>query len=436
MKEKLKSLTLAVLVVCSLVQSYFLIYQLPGSNPVVKTESDYIRTENMGASLEAETMLFPAQIAVHMGEGKHTLFYPDSTFYDLIYSRLKGRQFDGFQRYAVDNVNWTEIRSEHIGVELEFGGGVPIGLLQRVMQIASDPLFDAESINRLLIYNTGTEDQVRVFFFSSRGDVVYEATKADLTMQDVQQQVDFGKDWVPYTLEEGIYLPEQPIDMVQVGLGIGLYSTEQMQRSLFFDPSITRYIREKDGSEIYTDGKRSLQVRQDRNWINYTDPAAPSAGENSPSKNVLSAVDFVNQHGGWNGQYRLEQMNDSTGGNQQRVVFQQYYGTGPAGVFPILDLATFHYGVISLEVRQGTITGYERSLIYDAGEGWDKQVISLPGGEVLRQQLAKLKEEARIARLYPGYMPSLTDQGLLLKPMWVVELSNGATRVLYQSVKP
>ncbi|WP_059050413.1 YycH family regulatory protein [Paenibacillus senegalimassiliensis] len=433
MKEKIKSLALALLVVCSLVQSYFLIYQLPGSNPVVKTESDYIRTENMGASLEAETMLFPAQIAVHMGEGKHTLFYPDSTFYNLIYSRLKGRQFDGFQRYAVDNVNWTEIRSEHIGVELEFGGGVPIGLLQRVMQIASDPLFDAESINRLLIYNTGTEDQVRVFFFSSRGDVVYEATKADLTMQDVQQQVDFGKDWVPYTLEEGYYLPEQAVDMVQVGLGIGLYSTEQMQRSLFFDPSITRYIREKDGSEIYTDGKRSLQVRQDRNWINYTDPAAPSAGENSPSKNVLSAVDFVNQHGGWNGKYRLEQMNDGAGGNQQRVVFQQYYGTGPSGAFPILDLAAFHYGVISLEVRQGTITGYERSLIYDAGDGWEKQVVSLPGGEPLREQLTKLKEEARIARLYPAYVPSLTEQGLLLKPMWVVELGNGATRVLPQS---
>lgn len=430
MKEKIKSLALALLVVCSLVQSYFLIYQLPGSNPVVKTENDYIRTENMGASLEAETMLFPAQIAVHMGEGKHTLFYPDSTFYNLIYSRLKGRQFDGFQRYAVDNVNWTEIRSQNIGVELEFGGGVPIGLLQRVMQIASDPLFDAESINRLLIYNTGTEDQVRVFFFSSRGDVVYEATKADLTMQDVQQQVDFGKDWVPYTLEEGYYLPEQAVDMVQVGLGIGLYSTEQMQRSLFFDPSITRYIREKDGSEIYTDGKRSLQVRQDRNWINYTDPAAPSAGENSPSKNVLSAVDFVNQHGGWNGKYRLEQMNDGAGGNQQRVVFQQYYGTGPSGAFPILDLAAFHYGVISLEVRQGTITGYERSLIYDAGEGWEKQVVSLPGGLPLREQLAKLKEEARIARLYPAYVPSLTDQGLLLKPMWVVELGNGATRVL------
>lgn len=432
MKERVKSLTLALLVACSLVQSYFLTYQLPGSNPVVNSKNDYIRTENMGTTLEAEEMLFPAQIAVHLGEKRHTVFYPDSTFYNLIYSRLKGRQFDGFQRYAIDNINWSDVRGQHVGIELEFGGGgVPVALLQKVMQIAPDSLFDAENINRLLIYNTGAEDQVRVFFFSSQGDVVYEAAKADLTVQDVQQQVDFGKDWVPYTLtEDGYYIPEQAVDMVETGLNIGLYSTEQMQRSLFFDLSITRYIREKDGSEIYTDSKRSLQVKQDRNWINYTDPAAPSAGENSPSGNVLSAVDFVNQHGGWNGKYRLEQTGEGMDEDQHRVVFQQYYGTGQFGAFPIIDLATFHYGAITLEMRQGTITGYERSLIYGSGGSWEKKVVSLPGGKALREQIAKLKTEAGIARLYPAYLPSLTEQGLLLKPMWVVELGNGATRVL------
>jgi regulatory protein YycH of two-component signal transduction system YycFG len=429
-KERVKSLALALLVACSLVQSYFLIYQLPGSNPVVKSESDYIRTENMGTTLEADSMLFPAQIAVHMGEERHTVFYPDSTFYNLIYNRLKGRQFEGFQRYDIDNINWSDIRSKDIGVELEFGGGVPVELLQKVMQIAPDPLFDAENVNRLLIYNTGTDDQVRVFFFSSQGDVVYEATKADLTVQDVQQQVDFGKDWVPYTLTEGYYVPEEPVDLVETGLNTGLYTTEQMQRSLFFDPSITRYIREKDGSEIYTDSKRSLQVKQNRNWINYTDPAAPSTGENSPSKNVLSAIDFVNDHGGWSGKYRLEQTSEGIEEDQHRVVFQQYYGTGQFGAFPILDLSTFHYGAITLEMRQGTITGYERSLIYSSGGSWEKKVVSLPGGKALRENIAALKAEASIAGLYPAYLPSLTEKGLLLKPTWVVELSNGATRVL------
>ncbi|MNO14999.1 Two-component system YycF/YycG regulatory protein YycH [compost metagenome] len=429
MKERLKSLLLALLVVCSLVQSYFLIYRLPGSDTVVKTENDYIRTEDMGEDLEVEKMLYPSQIAVHLGDNRHTVFYPDSTFYNLIYSRLKGRQFDGFQRYPVQNVDWKDIRSR-MGIELDFGRGIPVSLLQKVMQIASDPLFEGESISRLLIYNTENEDQVRVFFFSSQGDVVYEATKADLTIQDVRQQVDFGKNWTPYTLEDGYYIPEQPIDMIETGLNIGLYTTEQMQRSLFFDASITRYIREKDGSEIYTDSKRSLQVKQDRNWINYTDPAAPAAGENNPGRNALSAVDFVNQHGGWNGQYRLEQT-EGADPDRHTVIFKQYYGLGQYGAFPIIDLSTFHYGEITLEMRQGTITGYERSLIYPQGDTFAKKVVQLAGGDELREQISRIEIESKVKELYPAYVPSLTKEGLLLKPMWVAELDNGATRLLH-----
>ncbi|MNJ33209.1 Two-component system YycF/YycG regulatory protein YycH [compost metagenome] len=425
MKETVKSLLLTFLVVCSLVQSYFLIYRLPGSNPVVKTESDYIKTENMGTEMRAEELIFPAQISIHMGDNRHTLFYPDSMFYDLIYSRLKGRMFEGFQRYPVDNLNWSEIRSRYAGIELEFGSGIPVSLLQKVMQISADPIFEEESIHRVFIYNGENEERARVFFFSSQGDVVYEATKADLTVQDVRQQVDFGKDWIPYTLKDGYYIPEKPIDMVETVLKVGVFSTEQIQGSLFFDPSITRIIREKDGSEIYTDSRRSLQVKQDGNWINYTDPAAPSAGENSPANNALSSIDFINQHGGWNGSYRLEQMDGLEEVNT--VVFRQYFGNGQFGAFPIMDFSTFRYGTISLAMRQGTITGYERSLLYVKAGDWEKQVVQLSGGKELKDKIEQL---SGIVNLYPAYLPSLSQEGLLLKPTWIVELKSGAVHEL------
>lgn len=246
-----------------------------------------------------------------------------------------------------------------------------------------------------------------------------------MTVQDVRQQVDFGKDWIPYTLKDGYYIPEKPIDMVETLLKVGVFSTEQIQGSLFFDPSITRIIREKDGSEIYTDSKRSLQVRQDGNWINYTDPAAPSAGENSPASNALSSIDFVNQHGGWNGSYRLEQMDGSD--EMDGVVFRQYFGNGQFGAFPIMDFRSFRFGTISLALRQGTITGYERSLLYVKAGDWDKQVVQLSGGQELRDKIEKLSD---VINLYPAYLPSLSQEGLLLKPTWIVELSSGAVHEL------
>lgn len=437
MKETVKSAVLVLLITCSLVQSYFLIYRLPGNDPVVKSESDYVKTENMGTEMKAEELVFPAEMILHMGAGKHTLFYPGTTFYKLINTRLQGRLFDGFQRYDASGTNWNTIRQQNEGIELRFGKGVPVALLQKVMQISSDPLLEDETINRILIYNVKNEDKVRAFFFSSQGGTVYEAKNADLTVQDVRQQVGFGREWTPsYTLmDSGYYVPDGKLEALQVTLDTGVFTTDQMQKSLFSDPSITRNIREKDGSEIYTDIKRSLQFKQNQNWINYTDPAASGGTDNSLGKNALSAVDFVNQHGGWDaasgGAYRME-VSGEAGYNvdskrrQDTVTFQQYYRS-----LPILDLEEFHYGVMRLDMHQGTVTSYERSLIYTKGPGTSRLVKKqLAGGKELTALIASAAKDRTISWLYPAYQPSLTDEGLNLAPVWMLVFASGDSEIL------
>ncbi|MBP2002320.1 regulatory protein YycH of two-component signal transduction system YycFG [Paenibacillus shirakamiensis] len=423
MKERVKSLMLVALVVCSLIQSYFLIYRLPGNERVVRTESDYVQTEIMGAQAKVEEVIFPQDIIVHLGDSKHTLFYPNTNFYKLILSRLQGRQFDGFQRYTATNLNWNTIREQNEGIELRFGRGVPVGVLQKVMQISNDSIFEDESINRILIYNVKNEDKVRVFFFSSQAGVIYEATNADLTVQDVHQQINFGKAWTPYRLVNGMYyIPEKNIDALDLVVQTGTYTSDQMQRSLSFDPSITRYIQERNGSEIYTDIKRSLQFRQHQNWISYTDPSR-RAGSISLNKDALSAVDFVNQYGGWNGTYRMEVTEESD--QQSRVLFQQYYDW-----LPILDLPGFRYGTMRLDMRQGAPTSYERSLIYTKDEKSEKRIRVLPGGEVLNRQIADKAKGQEVSALYPAYQPIYSEKGLRLKPVWVILLGSGERIVL------
>ncbi|WP_209852339.1 YycH family regulatory protein [Paenibacillus sediminis] len=425
MKELSKSILLLLLVISSLVQSFFLIYRLPGSDSVVKSADKYIKTDNMGAEENVEHLIFPEQMIIHLGENKHTIFYPEMTFYNLIYSRLQSRTFEGFQRKSVHDINWDQLSKDHAGIELKFGSGIPVTLLQKVMQIVPDPLFQAESINRIWIYSNHTENKVHAYFFSSLGDVVYEATKADLTVQDVQQHVDFGAQWTPYTkVSDSYYVPEKPIQLVESDMSIKSYTTEQMQQNLFFDPSITRNIREKDGSEIYTDSKRSLQVRQEQKWMSYTDPAAAPTGESDPSKDVLAAIDFVNQHGGWSGVYRL--MLTQSSEDKSSITFQQYYFT-----YPILDTPSFRYGVMKLEMQQGTVSSYERSLIYVDHEGGERrQAIKLPSGDLLRKLISQKANDAEIDNLYPAYMPSLVKDRLKLTPVWALKLKDGSVRII------
>ncbi|MFD1775466.1 YycH family regulatory protein [Paenibacillus rhizophilus] len=429
MKERIKSWILALLVLSSLVESYYLIYRLPGSDSAVFSENLYVKTDNMGPEEKVENLLFPDKMIIHLGNNKHTLFYPSSTFYNLILNRLKGRSFESFQRRSVQDFDWTKIRSENPGIELSFGSGIPVALLQRVMQLSPDSLFAGESIDRIWIYSAKNDSKAHAVFFSTRGDIVYEAAKADLTVQDVQQHVDFGKSWTPYsTLTGEYYVPESSLSLVASEMPSGLYTVEQMQSSLFFDAGSTRYIREKDGSEIYTDSKRSLQVDQERNWMSYSDPTALPAGESTDAKDVLEAVDFVNQHGGWNGTYRLEAAAES---DQDRLVsFQQYYGSYPYGSYPVLDQPQLHYGLIHLQLQQGTVTAYERSLMYSKDDMGSKKIVELSGGDTLRKRLAEVGKSSPIRDLYPVYMPVVKGNKLELIPVWKAVFRDGSSLTL------
>ncbi|CAH1197320.1 MULTISPECIES: YycH family regulatory protein [Paenibacillus] len=420
MKERIKSLVLASLVAASLVQSYFLIYRLPGGgDSVVTSETNYVKTENMGQERNIEELIFPDQMIIHLGGDKHTVFYPGNTFYQLIYSRIQGRTFEDFQRRNVQSVNWEKIRKENQGFELSFKEGIPVQLLQRVMRLGTDSLFQGETINRISIYTAKNDSKVHALFFSAKGDVVYEAAQADLTVQDVQQHVDFGSNWTPYTLMEGgYYIPRAALETIEAEVPTGQFTVEQMQRSLFFDPSMTRNIREKDGSEIYTDSKRSLQIKQEQRWMTYTDPAAPPAGQSDPAKDALSAVDFVNQHGGWKGRSRM--MIESSD-NRTSLQFQQYYGS-----FPILDLAQFRFGTISMEMQQETVSSYERSLEYLNEGSETKKAVKLSGGDKLKALIEKVTGSTRqVEDVYPAYRPSATEDGLKLIPVWVIRFTNG-----------
>ena len=137
---------------------------------------------------------------------------------------------------------------------------------------------------------------------------------------------------------------------------------------------------------------------------------------------MLSAIDFVNQHGGWNGTYRLAKAGESE--DRTLVKFQQYYGG-----FPILNTPGFQYGVMELDLQQGTVTSYERSLLYLEPASLKKQMVKLTGGEALEAKL-KPYEESVVTGLDPAYLPVRTDEGLLLKPVWALELQNGSVVIL------
>ncbi|WP_322907132.1 YycH family regulatory protein [Paenibacillus sp. SGZ-1009] len=445
MKEKLKSGMLAALIVVSLIQSYFLIYRMPGANSVVNSEAGYVQAEDIGPRSSIENLIFPDKMIVHMGGNRHTLFYPSSSEYTSIYNQVRKSSFGQFRRLSVQSMDWNQIRNDQ-GIELLFSSGIPVSLLERSMRINPDSLFEGDAVNRIWLYTAPDDRTTRAFFFSASGDVVYEATDMELKADDISRSVQLGTNGISYQYTAaGYYLPRTTIAAATVTLKLDSLTTEQMQRNLFFDPGATRNINEENGTEIYTDSKRSLQVDTRQRWMIYTDPTAPTSGTNNVSDNVLSAVDFVNQHGGWPGTYTLSM---GTGNSDKNgFVFRQYYGS-----YPIIETDQFKFGYIRLAVERNTVSTYERSMLYlasnqtvqkssnkaasangneDTGIHSIVQIRQLPAGQQLLQMIKlQIPASKQIVDLSPVYRPSLGNGVIVLTPVWMAKLQDGSTQFL------
>jgi len=427
MMERVKTVLLVVLVAFSLIQSYLLAYSMPGLGVTVRSDQDYVNAEPLGASASVESVIFPEQLIIHMGEDKHTIIYPGTQFYEMILNqRIQGREFKGFQRNPVNVLNWDEIRKNDIGIELKFERGIHVELLQKLLKLEGDLLFLNETIDRIWIFKkTGTEE-IRTFFFSSDGKMAYESVRADITVSDVKDYVGFGEFQPLYTMtDDGLYLPVDPLQAMEIEYRYETYSPELMQRNLF-DPSTTRAIEDRSGSQIYTDGKRGLRVEQNGMWISYTDPAAPQMSENRLSENVYASVDFINQHGGWDGVHRFVDRGATSSG--MIIRFQQYVEH-----YPVIESVPFRYGYMRLTLQQGVVTEYNRSLIELAEQSESRAIRWLPGGETLAAALDGYSRREDVMALYPALKALPVDDNLMkFVPVWAVRLKDGTDAVLME----
>lgn len=442
MRENIKSALLAILIIISLVQSYFLIYRMPGADSVVNSESGYVQAEDIGPHSSIENMLFPDKMIIHMTGDRHTIFYPSSDAYTTIYNGLRENSFGQFRRLSVQSIDWNTVRSDD-GIELTFGSGIPVSLLERSMKLNPDSLFEGDSVNRIWIYNSSEDRQTKAFFFSASGDVVYEANDLDLKSEQITRNVLLGENSMGYEYTTGgYYIPQSSLSIPAVTLKLDSLTTEQMQRNLFFDPGAIRNINEQNGIEIYTDSKRSLQVDTLQKWMTYTDPTAPTTGSNNNSDNVLSAVDFVNQHGGWPGTYMLNINNGSD--SKAGFIFRQYYRS-----YPVMETDKVKFGYMRLVVEHNTVSSYERSMLYlttpssgsdtalstetdsTTGQSTAASMQTLPGGQALEKLLkSQIPVGKQVVDLSPAYRPTLGNGVVVLTPVWMVKLQDGSTQLL------
>ncbi|UUZ87226.1 YycH family regulatory protein [Paenibacillus sp. P26] len=278
-------------------------------------------------------------------------------------------------------------------------------------------------ITRIWIYAKDT-NEVRTILFTDTGNTIYEVQTADFTPKDMERYfANVGTDYTPYKMSPvgDYYLPTKPIAVPGYHLGYTQYTVDQLKRSFFVDPSVTRNLTERDGSEIYTDWKRGLQLKNEQHWMTYSDPVAPADSKNDLRENLLSAVQFINQHGGWNGTYALQKLPQRSLPGNQSFVFRQYYEG-----YPVVNLKNDNVGFMKIVLQKGIVSNFERSTLLPDTRSAKKTNYESPGGEALDEKLKQFTNKTPIYGVFPGYRTEVTDQTLELIPGWMVELRDGS----------
>lgn len=424
MMEKSKSVLLVALVFASLYQSYLLVFKTPKFDPVNQVE--YVQTALPGTQSMVEDLLYPEQIVLHFGDGKHTVLYPNNTFFNMIFQPLRQRTFDGFRRSNAEAqiLDWENIRNRRLGVELRFRNGIPFDVLQRIMLVKGEKPQENPLIVRIWFFAGENRDEVKTYFFTDNPQVIFEASRADLNTKDVERLTGLGVYQPIYKSDDGIvYIPEKPLQTVQLKARYKQVDIGQMQNSLFVDPGNIRNFKEKDGAEIYTDGQRGLQIHKETLWMSYSDPIPPAQSKNDANENLNAAVHFVNQHGGWNGDYMAVRVPASPQVGRQNFVFRQMIDS-----FPILSSDNF--GLIRLILNKGVVSNYERSMVL-LDDQWERTETVLPGSKDLQQLLNSYGKKILIQAVIPAYRPVIIDGWVELTPKWAAELKDGSFEFLH-----
>lgn len=435
-KENIKSVLLNILVLTSFVLTWFLWQNQPQFELIAPTT--YVESKTVGQTRQLEELIQPESILFHYGSDHHTKANPNDAQFRVLNSLMAKWYFYDFLYFPLTDEKWAALTKDKQGLEIQFRSTVPLSLISQLFTFRGDIEGDIKGINRLWLYYEERDDMVYALFLSDEDQRIIRA-RTVVSPKDLRESyLPLGKHLPEQILKARThnvpapnaqvmaywkiyYLPKESFKMRQFLYSYIPVKTDGLIQAFFLDPSLVRQVVERDGTVIFTDGTRSIQIRPGQPMMTYTDPVLPQQKETLTSEDKLrGAVTFINQHLGWTDTFRFERIDErSTEGDV--ITFRQYLGA-----YPLISKDYTSFDEIVVNSEQGQIVSLRQPIIdldrYINYKEWT--VMSGPElYQYLRNQGLNVNE---IANAYLAY-ENINYQGyVIITPMWVVEMTDGS----------
>lgn len=414
--------------------------------PFMAAEKQYTAMPPLGEEKDLRQIVIPEQLTFHLA-GEHGLAWPFTPVYEQTLEQVFQWPLTDLTAVPWESVDWLALRR---GTGIEMSYGVPIRMVDlpwlaegdggtevsddirvhRAWMVEDDGVIlyllddtgrhayrgtlaaDREAWNALLqeaasLPKAGfypdppaTENAAAAAVTADHGRPASRAEGAEAGAapggeteagQAVSADAGAARDREP----TGWYLPVQAPKVDEEVRRWAPISLSSYTLYLFVDPTHIREIVTRDGVFVYTDGSRNLQVEPSRLRSIYDVPAVqpPAGAEKDDIDHVGTAIQFINQYGGWMGQYVLDSVRRFTP-EHVHLLFRYYHGAYP--VYPLMaggEDARIEFST----PPAGQVMTLERPL-YRFGEKLQTTTRVLPDGEAVYRRLLALAAEGRDIR--------------------------------------
>lgn len=304
---------------------------------------------------------------------------------------------------------------------LFFSGEVPFSMFHSILKFTNKELPETTFNSIIIDWDDYVNKELDVFFVSSNNTSLLRShVKIPDANQFIEEIIEPAKKYTAYKeVKRGnntsLYVINEKTEMLKYMYINNDLSPELFKNVLFTNPNTVNRKEENTLNKryAYSDAISEMTVDSVYKSITYVYPAAESNGGNLPSKIAKDSFDFVNDHGGFTGDYRYVSMNLS----ENQMQYQLYSQGLPVYSHQITTCITTDWG-------DNHIFRYNRpSFSLDLDITAENEIKELPSGTEVVEKMQRHKSFilSDIDDLVIGYYLSQDENELFsLEPNWFV----------------
>ena len=327
--EPIKSFLLFFLVALSLTLTVMIWNYKPNHQFIEEGQSEEI---SIGPRIDIEKTLMPYRVLARTEDsfkGSTTSNYSDRLlkhFQSVVATDLT------LVNNNLTNSQINELMYVNNRITLLYGAEIPLQVFTEILPFGNRDLPEM-SFNRLIVdWNDLEKSKVlNILFLNTNNKTLYQTSIRGQSLarftDTFVEPIDKFQAYQEYKTESGlsIYTTTHKVESVKYLYYINELSTDNFKEILFEEANIVQQTDDSTFTEKYMDSMSFMTIDTNNRILNYVYPASESVTDIVPSSLLTDSFQYVNDHGGFNADYRVMNVNR----DNHVVDYQMFYDDLP-----------------------------------------------------------------------------------------------------------